>query len=225
MENLFNLSKEQNIFLAKKVMVEEIFNLAIIENCNLIFSQTQTIIDGISPNVSVNDIITVKNLQTAWRYIINNFDKNLTLDFICKLNSIVSSNKSLDPGVLRYGSVGISGTDYIPPIPQRNDIENKLNNILSNKNKTVTEKSFDLCLFLIKSQLFWDGNKRTAIIATNKYLVENGCGLLSISANYKKEFKQKLTRYYSTDDNTQIKQFFHKKCVKGLFFERNPKKK
>lgn len=40
------LTREQNIFLAKKVFVELVFNTAYIEGCNVTFPQTQTIIDG-----------------------------------------------------------------------------------------------------------------------------------------------------------------------------------
>lgn len=51
------LTREQNIFLAKKVFVELVYNTAYIEGCNVTFPQTQTIIDGAVVNgVTVNDI-------------------------------------------------------------------------------------------------------------------------------------------------------------------------
>lgn len=40
------LTREQNIFLAKKNFVELVYNTAYIEGCNVTFPQTQTIIDG-----------------------------------------------------------------------------------------------------------------------------------------------------------------------------------
>lgn len=40
------LTREQNIFLAKKAFVELVYNTAYIEGCNVTFPQTQTIIDG-----------------------------------------------------------------------------------------------------------------------------------------------------------------------------------
>ncbi len=219
MKNQYILTKEQNIFLAKKTMVNEIFNLAIIENCNVTLIDTQTILDGYAPKIPVDDIITVKNLESAWKFMVQNIEDKLDLDFICKLNLRVSNNESLDPGSLRSGRVSISGTDFIPPIPQRIDVEEKLNKIMTT-DKSETEKSFDLCLFLMKNQLFWDGNKRTAIIATNKYLIQNGCGLLSIQSEDNKEFNTKLSHYYSTDEDKPIKEFFYSKCIKGLVFEK-----
>ena len=81
------LTREQNIFLAKKTFVELVYNTAYIEGCNVTFPQTQTIIDGAVVNgISVNDIQTVLNLRDAWRYCIENVDALLNLDYICKIN-------------------------------------------------------------------------------------------------------------------------------------------
>jgi hypothetical protein len=51
------LTRQQNIFLAKKIFTELVFNTAYIEGCNVTFPQTQTIIDGAVINgVSVDDL-------------------------------------------------------------------------------------------------------------------------------------------------------------------------
>ena len=64
MENKYNLTLEQNIFLAKKTFVELVYNTAYIEGCNVTFPQTQTIIDGAVVNgVAVDDIQTVLNYE------------------------------------------------------------------------------------------------------------------------------------------------------------------
>ncbi len=58
------LTREQNIFLAKKTFVELVYNTAYIEGCNVTFPQTQTIIDGAVVNgVAVDDIQTVLNYE------------------------------------------------------------------------------------------------------------------------------------------------------------------
>ena len=68
---------------------------------------------------------------------------------------------------MRNGSVGISGTSYLPPIPNYDNAERELNEILS-KNTTATEKALDVFAWGARSQLFWDGNKRTSMTAANK---------------------------------------------------------
>lgn len=110
------LTREQNLFLAKKTFVELVYNPAYIEGCNVTFPQTQTIIDGAVVNgVAVDDIQTVLNLRDAWKYCIENVDITIDLDYICRINEFVSRNESLQWGVLRNGKVGVG--DFIPTIP------------------------------------------------------------------------------------------------------------
>ncbi len=56
--------------------------------------------------------------------------EKVSLDFILKVNSYVSRNESLSWGELRTGNVGISGTDYIPKIPEENVVKEDIKKIL-----------------------------------------------------------------------------------------------
>ncbi len=51
------LTRQQNIFLAKKTFTELVFNTAYIEGCNVTFPQTQTIIDGVVINGRLEKIM------------------------------------------------------------------------------------------------------------------------------------------------------------------------
>lgn len=85
------MNREENVFLAKKLFTELVFNTAYIEGVNVTFPQAQAIIDGaIVNNVPVSDIQTVLNLRDAWKYILETLDAPLTLDYICKVNERVS---------------------------------------------------------------------------------------------------------------------------------------
>lgn len=50
----FMLTREQNIFLAKKTFAELVYNIAYIEGGNVTFPQTQIIIDGVVIKFYVN---------------------------------------------------------------------------------------------------------------------------------------------------------------------------
>lgn len=101
LENKFNLTKEQSIFLAKKTLVTNIYNSAKLEGVNTTFPETQTILDGVNvPNLKLDEINCILNLRDAWKYVINNVDANVDLDFICKVNGYVSRNESLEWGYL-----------------------------------------------------------------------------------------------------------------------------
>ena len=100
MNDLYNLTTEQNIFLAKKQLVGSIYSSAKVEGINITFPQTQTILDGITvANLKVDDVEKILNLRDAWKYVLNNIETELSLYFIKKNNSFVARNESLDRGV------------------------------------------------------------------------------------------------------------------------------
>lgn len=102
MENKYNLTLEQNIFLAKRNLVDNVYANARMEGINVTFPETQTILDGINvPNLKIDDIQCILNLRDAWKYIINNIEKTFNLEFICKINELVARNESLEWGKLR----------------------------------------------------------------------------------------------------------------------------
>lgn len=216
MQDKYNLTLEQNIFLAKKLLVHSIYNSAKLEGCNITFPETKTILDGVSVgNLRIEDVEVILNLRDAWRYIFNNIEAPLDLDFICKINSFVARNESIDWGVLRYGYVEIRGTDYKPPIPKKEDVIKDLYDIL-NSNETITAKAIKLFLYSCRSQLFWDGNKRTSLLSANKLLISNGKGILMIEEKYLLEFNKKLTEFYNTNDYSIIDKFLYDNCIHGL---------
>ena len=215
MQDKFHLTKQQNLFLAKKVLVSNIYNSARLEGINTTYPDTQTILEGVNvPTLKLDEINCILNLRDAWNYTLTNIDAEVNLDFICKVNSFVSRNESLEWGVLRNGKVGINGVDYIPEIPSEKDIINNIENIL--KEKSTTLKSINLMLYLMRSQVFWDGNKRTSMIVANKILIQNGCGIITVKKEYIGDFNTLLTEYYNTGNKDKITKFLYDKCIYGL---------
>ena len=206
------LTREQNIFLAKKTFSELVYNTAYIEGCNVTFPQTQTIIDGAVVNgVAVDDIQTVLNLRDAWKYCIENVDAELNLDYICKINEFVSRNESLQWGALRTGTVGVG--DFTPTIPIKEKVLQELDRI-----KQIidpVEKALEYFAYACKQQLFWDGNKRTSTIISSKILIESGNGILTIGKNNAEEFNTTLNEWYLKNELQPLKDCL-KKCIKTL---------
>lgn len=71
-------------------------------------------------------------------------------------------------------------------------------------------------LWMMKSQLFWDGNKRTALIIANKDLIANGKGILSIKDKDLLEFNNLLSDYYSYDKDFELKNMLYDKAITGI---------
>ncbi len=218
MENKYNLTLEQNIFLAKRNLVQNIYANAKMEGVNITFPETKTILEGVNvPSLNIDEIQCILNLRDAWKYVINNIEKDFNLDFIYKINELVARNESIAWGVLRQGGVQITGTDYIPAVPNEEDVKKEIKRILQIKN--ATEKAIEYMLYGMRSQLFWDGNKRTSTICANKIMIENGCGIIKVPDNKLKDFNILLSEFYSTNNKEKIKQFIFDNCIDGIVFE------
>ncbi|MCL2860278.1 MAG: Fic family protein [Oscillospiraceae bacterium] len=215
MKDKYNLTLEQNVFLAKKILVSSIYSSAKLEGLNVTYPETQTILDGVNvPNLKLDEINCILNLRDAWKYVLNSINEELNLDYICKINSYVSRNESLNWGVLRSGNVGISGTNYIPEVPNKEIVINELEEI-SNE-ESITKTSIKLMLYCMRSQLFWDGNKRTSTIAANKLMISNGNGIILIKEEFLNEFNALLSDFYNTNNYDKIMQFIHENCIFGI---------
>ena len=196
---------DQNVYCGMKM-----------ENRNVTFPQTKTILEGVNvPGVQLEDITAILNMRDAWKHLLQTKDEKLDLDYICGLNALISRNESLDWGVLRYGSVGISGTDYKPVVPVREQVEKDIRSILSSY-ESATEKALSLFCFIAYRQLFWDGNKRTAMTAANKMLLSHGAGFLSIRDEDMEEFNALLMEMYNTGKTEKLKNFLYHNSISGL---------
>lgn len=212
----YRLTKEQSLFLAKKKWDENVYCGMKMENRAVTFPQTKTILEGVNvPNVHLDDIQAILNMRDAWRYMLQTIDEPLTLEYICKLNDFVARNEALEWGKLRTGRVSISGTDYIPPVPQQEAVEEQLAAIL-NMDITATEKALNTFVWGARGQLFWDGNKRTSLLIANKILLNAGAGMLTISEQDMEQFNTLLVEYYNTGRADSLKAFLYEYAIQGL---------
>ena len=211
----FNLTIEQNRFLARKNIVEVIHSISRLENVNTTFPQTKTLIDGMSVSgISTHDIQIVLNLKNAWHYILSS-DVVFDLAFASKVNSFVAYNDSLAWGELRTGLVGISGVSYVPDIPTKADFEQALNTF-NQLPLSTTQRTLKIMYDMMRRQLFWDGNKRTAIICANYNLIMSGCGVLNIAENQLEQWNTLLSEFYETGNDSPIIGWTYEHCLHGM---------
>ena len=219
MKDKYALTLNQNIFLAKKRWDETIYCGMRMENRNVTFPETQTILNGVNvPSATIDDIQAILNMRDAWRFVIDTIDAPFTIDYIAKIQGFVARNEALEWGTLRNGSVGISGVSYVPPVPVKADEEENLRRILSIE-KSATEKALDLFCWGTRKQLFWDGNKRTSLLIANKLLITEGKGIFVIKDANMNAFNTLLSQYYETGDAEKLKAFMYDNCIDGIEFE------
>ncbi|WP_077418041.1 Fic family protein [Rodentibacter rarus] len=191
------------------------------ENCNTTLLQTEHILNyRPDASVSLNDVETILNLRNGLRFVLNHIQDKLTFDFIKKINFLVAQNDSLDPGEIRHGQVGVSlynGERYVPPIPKEEDVIQKIAAILENNQYSETYRGLVFMLEMMKDQVFWDGNKRTAMLAANTYFIQQGLGIIEISENYFDEFNLMLAAFYQDQSKREILlQFLYENCIQGI---------
>ncbi len=218
-EDKYNMTKDENIFLAKRNIVGSIYNSVKLEGLDITFPETYAIYyKARLEKVNIADVNTVLNLKHAWKYILCNIDKPITLEYILDVHNEVSKDEALTWGVLRNGRVGISGTDYRPPIPIKEEVIEKLKEF--ERIPGCTERSVERMLWMMKKQLFWDGNKRTAMLIANKDMISHGKGIITIPEKDIELFGQLLSKFYSYDEKDDLKAFIFEKGIDGIVFDK-----
>ncbi len=202
-----------NIDFARRNMVDSIYKQAKLEGVATTYSNTETIINGGKvKDMIATDISKVLNLKHAWDFILGEGVITYPTNFIVlsQINAIVEEGFSYTAGNIRSVPVTIGGSTYIPPLPYEIQVKEDLNFMLSKE--PSYEIAIELLLYVMKKQFFLDGNKRTAVLYANHYLISRGLGLIVIPADLVDEFKKHLINYYESK-NDKIKEFLCQKCL------------
>ena len=211
----YHLNKSQSLFLAKKGQIKNIYCGMKMENRAVTLDQTRAILNGVNvPNVQLDDIQAILNMRDTWEYLLQTVEEKITFAYWCKLNEYIARNEALEWGKLRTGSVGISGTDYIPPIPEKEQVITTLEDIVSDKGMTATDKALEVFTWGTRGQYFWDGNKRTSLMLANKILISAGAGIMTITDKYMEQFNVLLLEYYNTGKSSELKRFLYDNAIR-----------
>ena len=205
---------ELNIDFAKRHLVDTIYKQAILEGVATTFADTENIIEGGKVNnMTPEDILKIVNLKHAWEFILNKnvilSDNNFAL--LCEINKMVEEGFYYSAGRIRNVPVTIGGTKWKPELPIESVIKEELKEIFDKKIDDI-DRAIELLLYIMKKQIFIDGNKRTSVIYSNHYLISKGKGIIVIPAELTQEFKDLLIPYYEGKDEEQIKKIIKEKC-------------
>ena len=217
MENKYNMSQQDNILMAKRLLVDVVYKSANLEGIAVTFADTNDILNDVNvANIKPSEISKVCNLRDAWKYVIEHINDELTLGFIQEVHTLVA--KSELPynklGVLRDSGVLISGTNWRTEIPDINTIYKEFTEI--QKIENITERAITTMLWIMRSQMFMDGNKRVALMVCNKILIENGKGIMAVPVELDGKFKTMLVNYYETNNMEELKQWVYDNCLDGI---------
>ena len=219
MKNKFNLTREQNVFVAKRNIVDYIWKSANLEGINVTYLEPQAIYDGgIVNGLTVDKIITINNLKYSWQFILESEDIDYDFKILCHLHKLTCDKLVLDQnlGKIRTTPVNIGGTSWKPQFPIESQIKEELAILLNQPEKTKTEIAIEIMLWIMRKQMFIDGNKRVAMLFANRIMIDNGCGIITISQENQPTFFEKLIKFYESGDNMDLKQWIYDTSIDGI---------
>lgn len=207
-----------NMDFVRANMKSIIYDQAVLEGVGTTFPDTELIIDnGKVNNVSAEDVQKILNLKHAWEFVL---DKDViqapTNYYVCQyIAKLINEGFYQEGGRIRGVPVKIGGSTYVPPLPIEINVKEDIDRIVVSDSDPIAV-AIDLALYVMKTQVFNDGNKRTAIIFANHYLIAHGAGLMVIPEDLVQEFKRLLVQYYESVDQESIKLFMREKCLKTI---------
>ncbi len=219
MENKYNLTREQNVFVAKRNIVDYIWKSANLEGIAVTYPETQAIYDGgIVNGLTVDKIIAINNLKYSWQFILENDGIDYDFKALCQLHKLTCDKLVLEGqlGRIRTTPVNIGGTSWKPQFPVESQIKEELDELLNQSDKTKTEMAIEIMLWVMRRQMFIDGNKRVAMLFANKLMIDHGCGIITISQENQPTFFEKLIQFYETGDNLDLKKWIYETSIDGL---------
>ena len=203
-----------NVDFARINVKSLIYDQAVLEGVATTFPQTETILEnGKVTGISPSDIQKIVNLKHAWEFILDKSVIAAHSDYhiLCHIARLVNEGFYESGGKPRSVPVTIGGTNYIPPIPMEPDVKDQIIALTTSANAPI-DIAIDLCLYVMKTQIFNDGNKRTAVVFSNHFLIGRGKGLLVIPEREVETFRTHLIAYYEGKDDKIIKKFLREVC-------------
>jgi len=203
-----------NIDLARRNLVDSIYKQSILEGVATTYAGTKTIInEGTVHDMSALDFQKIINLKHAWEFIMDYQVEcyPTTYAILCQINELVEEGISYYAGKIRSTTVTIGGSTYIPPIPFEFQVKEDIEQIINDPEINDVTKAAKLIAYTMKTQTFIDGNKRTAVIFGNHYLISHGVGLMVVPVEKIKTYKKLLIDYYE-DRSDALIEFFKNEC-------------
>jgi hypothetical protein len=212
------MTREDNVFVAKRNIVDYIWKSAVLEGLTVTYPDTDAIYNGMSvANVPVNDIIAVNNLKHAWQFVLENLDYAIDFSYICHIHRLVGGDTLIrGAGYPRTIPVRIGGTSWKPDMPIESQIKEQLADVLAIG--SPTQRAIMLALYLMRKQIFLDGNKRSAMLAGNQIMIGSGCGIISVPIEHQQMFRNMLIAFYESGDAIELGRFLYDNCIDGMDF-------
>ena len=177
-------------------ITRSIYNSNAIEGSTLSYAETYSIIfndNSIKINATAGEIYEAINLKYAFNFVLQNLDKELSLDLIRTIGMCINTNIS-DIDDFRTTKVFMRGAVHIPP--DASYVIPLLSELIYRNKKSSEEDIFNyIARFHITFERihpFIDGNGRTGRLLITKELLKRGLAPVVITLEYRNEYMMLL---------------------------------
>ena len=89
--DIYNMTQEENIFCAKRVLVDSVYKQANLEGISITYAQTEDILNDVNVNgLKPKEISKVYCLRDTWKYLLENINTSIHLGYLQELHELVA---------------------------------------------------------------------------------------------------------------------------------------
>ena len=208
------MMKDTAIEMSKRLLVDSIWKSANLEGLGTTFPKTEAILANAPTTTKTEEVLFVINMKRAWQFLLENLDYKNSIMLLREYNKIVGELLFNYAGEIRTIPVQIGGTSWEPEMPHTGIIISTIEEM--EKIEDVELKALKYFCFIVRTQMFIDGNKRVAQLMANKVLIEKDIGIFQIPIEKLEEFKGLLIAFYECNNDTDIITFMKSFCIKRV---------
>ena len=168
------MDETENIWIAKRLLVDSVYSSANLEGIAVTFAQTQDILNNVNVSqLTPKDINKVCCLRDAWEYMIEHIHDELNMGYLMNIHELIARFDVPYSylGRIRTDDVIISGTNWRPEV---HSVEYYHKGLMEHQdNPNITDRAIRTGLWLMRCQVFKDGNKRIGATIFLYFLNQN----------------------------------------------------
>jgi Fic family protein len=218
-------SLERVTFHFHRMLTTYVWDASVLEGNPFTFPEVKTLLEGVTVGGrKISDQEQVLNLAESSKQLLALVKAGkfvLNKNIFTELHGLVAKNEALEWGHFRGEG---SETNYTPDVglgpegrytplptlpgaPELNRVFSGGLQALEKDANNAYEKAAAFFLFGALQQFFFDGNKRTSRFMMNGVLMSAGIDAISIPAAKAQDFNEKMVRFYTTKDATEMMAF------------------
>ena len=222
-----SVTVERAVFRYKQSLAEFVYDAGALEGNPFTYPEVQTLLDGITVGGhKFSDQQQIHNLGEAAKRLfslVHDREFRMEKPVTDELHRLVTTGEALDPGYFRgegdplnltvWPSVYLGQEERYWPLPteegapELNRVYSEGVEALASEVSDARERGMAYFLFGALQQFYFDGNKRTSRFMMNGILMSHGVDAISVPAARLQDFNEKMVRFYTDKDATEMMHF------------------